>query len=301
MPTLTPAKQEIAEAQAQQLFSWEILVEEHSAVLRADANRFAEAYQTYAATAPLQGSLPPPADSDRIIKESEETLERLKGCTPFIKAYPERRLTVVNTAMLLCRMKMQLFAADYSLALEISRLKNALYAKHVFPASSLAPMVIPADPHPLLRELGIGAPANFTASIPTHSLPETPEYLPVLPGPVFASEDVDSLPHAPFSPAEIQAYQNSPDSLLDHTFIPSEPNTDLDGPFKVSAILTTAGPTRIFYVVFADGTPDAYYHRAEDFFDLLASSERSDVHKLAEIRAIDLQRFKEAVWEDNSI
>lgn len=83
MARLTVLQRETAQTLAKELFALETLVEEHSAVLRADPNQLADTYARYILTAPSEGFLPPRNNFLATIKQCEDTLASLKDCVSF--------------------------------------------------------------------------------------------------------------------------------------------------------------------------------------------------------------------------
>lgn len=74
MPRLNELQIEAAHKIAKEVFEWERLAEEHSAVLRRDPNQMAEAHAQYARDAPPAGSVPPQAQWDLWIENVGQTL-----------------------------------------------------------------------------------------------------------------------------------------------------------------------------------------------------------------------------------
>ncbi|KAF9012229.1 hypothetical protein BDZ89DRAFT_1077445, partial [Hymenopellis radicata] len=101
MAELNAAERAQVEALGQKIFDWQRLSEEHSAILRADPNAYAEAYQQYAAKAPQIGTVPPRGEYEEHILLGEQLLE--KECVTFYD-----RVEAVNTLAYLCRLQMTL-------------------------------------------------------------------------------------------------------------------------------------------------------------------------------------------------
>lgn len=73
---LTDAEQAIVAKASQDLYRYERICEEHSAVLRKDAEACIKAHQEYTANSPPMGFMPPRNEFDRYIKESENVLKK---------------------------------------------------------------------------------------------------------------------------------------------------------------------------------------------------------------------------------
>jgi hypothetical protein len=73
---LTVAEQAIVAKASQDLYRYERICEEHSAVLRRDAEACIKAHQEYTANSPPMGFMPPRNEFDRYIEESENVLKK---------------------------------------------------------------------------------------------------------------------------------------------------------------------------------------------------------------------------------
>ena len=87
---LTVAEQVVVAKASQDLYRYERICEEHSAVLRRDVEACLKAHQEYTANSPPMGFMPPSNEFDRYIEESEKVLE--KKCRTVL----EYRLMEVN-------------------------------------------------------------------------------------------------------------------------------------------------------------------------------------------------------------
>jgi hypothetical protein len=61
-------------------------------------------------------------------------------------------------------------------------------------------------------------------------------------------------------------------SLPDYTFVST--NSEGVEAFRVASILSSGRKEKLYYLVFSDEGPEAVAHSTDDFFALLASSER---------------------------
>ncbi|KAJ7246551.1 hypothetical protein B0H12DRAFT_1126108 [Mycena haematopus] len=276
-PRFTAAQRQSMQALAEQIFGWELLVEEHAAILRADPNQYATVYEAYVDNAPPIAFLPPRDDWQSSIKDCKDILTRLQGCTSF-----SDRLMVVNACSYLCRIHLIISSEeDYKAYLEMQRIKsslqNAYYSQPQFQQRFLSPTPVPSDPHPLLvRELGLGVSALTTAITPA-----VPSFPTEMPAASFSFDSLADLPRIPVTADDIAQYRQNPDSLLHSVFVCNSEDSE-DGPeaFQVSSMLTTQTAGRLFYIVFADEGPSAVCHSAVDFFPLLSSSYRIDSYTL---------------------
>jgi hypothetical protein len=73
---LTVAEQAIVTKASIDLYRYERICEEHSAVLRGDVEGFTKAHQEYTANSNPTGFMPPRDEFDRYIEESEEVLKK---------------------------------------------------------------------------------------------------------------------------------------------------------------------------------------------------------------------------------
>ena len=80
---LTVAEQAIVAKASQDLYRYERICEEHSAVLRRDPDGCTKAHQEYTANSNPMGFLPPRDEFDRYIEESEKVLE--KECSTLLE------------------------------------------------------------------------------------------------------------------------------------------------------------------------------------------------------------------------
>ncbi|KAJ7212283.1 hypothetical protein GGX14DRAFT_564755 [Mycena pura] len=243
--TLTLAQRQTAEAVAQKIVQWEVLAEEQCRILREETD-YEEVSQVYAEHAPNSlpvGSLPPREDYDVCIRQAE--LDVQKECITIID-----RLQCVGTCMFLCRVTMtKTSEEDYSMYLEMLRLRGALHKNH-------------------LLALGYQIPA-----LPTRTEPQYPL---VLDATAFTFEGLGSFQRIRVSADDIARYRRDLGPLTKHTFVMSGPDGS-EKAFRVSAMLLTGGE-KMVYVVFADDGPQAVSYSLTDFFDLLSTSERAVVH-----------------------
>ncbi|KAJ7929803.1 hypothetical protein B0H13DRAFT_1859285 [Mycena leptocephala] len=94
----------------------------------------------------------------------------------------------------------------------------------------------------------------------------------VLPARGFTVEEIASAERCPVAPAEVSAYRRNPDRLPDYTFVST--NSEGVEAFRVASILSSSRKEELYYLVFSDEGPEAVAHSTDDFFTLLASSER---------------------------
>jgi hypothetical protein len=72
-----------AEELAQKIFKWEVISEEHAAVLRTDPTQLAEVYAQRAAVTPPGNAFPPRDQLAGCIAQAELDLQTLAGATAF--------------------------------------------------------------------------------------------------------------------------------------------------------------------------------------------------------------------------
>lgn len=83
MASLTTRQRAIAEKASEDLYRYEKICEEHAAVLRKDPEGYSKAYEEYTAKSNKIGFMPPHADLDHYIEESENVL--VKNCTSLLE------------------------------------------------------------------------------------------------------------------------------------------------------------------------------------------------------------------------
>ncbi|KAJ7439927.1 hypothetical protein B0H11DRAFT_2253470 [Mycena galericulata] len=212
MPLSAP-KLKIARDIAQAVFEWEVLAEEHAAVLRQDPNQYAEVYEELERAMPPNANVLPPREQwDECIAQVAGTLEpkavafvEYVLCLSSLIVFevqlahqfnPEcSRLKAMNACFLLCRLSMSKAGEDNGTFLEMLRIRNRLqYAKFTFLflltplkfnvrcsqnhtyAKVEARFPAPADMHPLLaKRLGVEPPLPAPSSpAPSTSAPYSP-------------------------------------------------------------------------------------------------------------------------------
>ncbi|KAJ7438650.1 hypothetical protein B0H11DRAFT_2293767 [Mycena galericulata] len=157
MPLSLP-KLKIARDIAQAVFEWEVLAEEHAAVLRQDPNQYAQVYEELERGMPPNANVLPPREQwDACIAQVAGTLE------PRAVAFVDR-LKAMNACFLLCRLSMSKAGEDNGTFLEMLRIRNSLHQNHTY-AKIEARLPAPADMHPLLaKRLGMEPPLPAPSS-----------------------------------------------------------------------------------------------------------------------------------------
>jgi len=239
---LTVAELAIVAKASQDLYRYERICEEHSAILRRDPDGCLKAHQEYTANSNSMGFMPARDEFDRYIEESEEVLK--KECRTL-----HDHLHVVHAAYFLCRLLMRKMSEHgEQVDLEFISRKVELDKK--------LPYVFPKSP----------AVAIHVSSEPT---PSDYDYPITLPARAFKSNEVMNLPRVSLQKTELIRYQRCPELLHRETFV----SFDEDEVFRIPLFIT-AGQERIFYVVYADEGAEAVACTSVDLFDLLRTSER---------------------------
>jgi hypothetical protein len=88
----------------------------------------------------------------------------------------------------------------------------------------------------------------------------------------FNSTEVMNLPRVSLQETELSKYQNHPELLQRETFVSFNEDEAEYEAFRIPMFIT-AGQERIFYVVYADGGPEAVALTSIHLFDLLRTSE----------------------------
>ncbi|KAJ7350766.1 hypothetical protein DFH08DRAFT_862322 [Mycena albidolilacea] len=258
---LRPAQRMAAEELAQKVFKWEVMTEEHAAVLRSDPNQLAEVYTQCAVNTPPVGSFPPRDQLASSIAKAELDLQI--AATTF-----SERLTAISNCLFLCRATMMLAAEDdYAVFLEMNRKRSALHDQHPYATSQT---VLPPQLHPLLAK-ELASPRRPQMSTPAandHQL----QYPIALPARSLTFDEVGNAARVEVTTAAIANYRRNPDRLPNEVFV-SESSEGIEA-FRVSSILTTENQEILFYLVFAGEGPEAVCHSSEDFFALLSTSAR---------------------------
>jgi diphthamide synthase (EF-2-diphthine--ammonia ligase) len=133
MPRLSSNQLEVARTIAHRVFDWEVLSEEHAAVLRQNMNECAAAYEEVARA--TLSAFPPRDQWDRCIEELTRTLEP-KAVTMveyvilgFFRIFSRRhssRVKAVATLLFVCRLSIMKAGEDTAMCLEMLRMKNKL-------------------------------------------------------------------------------------------------------------------------------------------------------------------------------
>ncbi|KAJ6516412.1 hypothetical protein C8R45DRAFT_960047 [Mycena sanguinolenta] len=253
---LSPAQQQAAEALALKIFNWEVLSEEHAAVLRSDPNQLAEAYAQCAVTTPPVGSFPPRDQFNNCIAKAELDLQ--VASTTF-----SERLQAISNCLFLCRIHMMLAAEkDHAVYLEMKKKRSAMHNQHTYVTSQT---ILPSQLLPVLAE---DFAPRHTAQAPAREF----QYPMGLPARSLAWEEIGDYMRVKVTAAAIAGYRRNPDRLPGHIFV-LDSSEEVEA-FRVSAILTTENKEILFYLVFAGEGPEAVCHTSDVFFALLSTSAR---------------------------
>ncbi|KAJ7216579.1 hypothetical protein GGX14DRAFT_562142 [Mycena pura] len=278
MPLLSPDERELARTIAQQVFDWEVLSEEHCAVLRQNMNDYAVAYEQLEEQTP--SAFPPRDQWDRVVEQLARTLEPKAVSMieyviiAFFRIFSPRhssRLKAVATLLFLTRISLLKAGEDTNVYLEVLRIRNQLQYQNRENMPRVEMVLPPAGQmNPSLAKL-IGAPvenATPTTTLPVNLPPSAPSTrLPlVIPADNFTSASIQPVNplNAQVSWEELNRYRRNPDPLLDDAIFRSAEGEV----FKVTAITTVAkvgGRDRLFYVTFADEGPEAVAYEADYF------------------------------------
>ncbi|KAJ7821531.1 hypothetical protein B0H14DRAFT_2830952 [Mycena olivaceomarginata] len=249
------AQRMAAEELAQKIFKWEVMTEEHAAVLRSDPNQLAEVYTQCAVNTPPVGSFPPRDQLAGCIAKAELDLQI--AATTF-----SERLTAISNCLFLCRATMMLAAEDdYAVFLEMKR-----------KAFRLTAHLCRSDQHPYdTSQTELASPRRPQMSTPAandHQL----QYPTALPARSLTFDEIGNAARVEVTTAAYAGYRRNYDHLLNEIFV-SESSEGIEA-FRVSSILITENQERLFYLVFAGEGPEAVCHSLEDFFALLSTSAR---------------------------
>ncbi|KAJ7744974.1 hypothetical protein DFH07DRAFT_19863 [Mycena maculata] len=155
---LTVTQRAAANDFAHALFRWEVLIEEHGAVVRQDPNQYAIAYdEVERATTPESYTIPPREQWPALIRQLDDTLE------PKATAFVDR---LVNACFFMARLTVMMAAEDDQVDREAARIRAKLQDEHKF---AKVEMHIPktTDMHPLLvKRL---APVALSPALSTHA------------------------------------------------------------------------------------------------------------------------------------
>ena len=142
---LTVAEQAIVAKASQDLYRYERICEEHSAILRRDVEACTKAHQEYTANSPPMGFMPPHNEYDRYIEESEKVLK--KKCSTALEyaaykfdgvivliLFSVSHIHVVHAGFFLCRLLMTMVSEQHGerVYLEFIRQKVELEYAIVF-------------------------------------------------------------------------------------------------------------------------------------------------------------------------
>ncbi|KAJ6494912.1 hypothetical protein DFH09DRAFT_1206226 [Mycena vulgaris] len=254
------AQRNAAEELAQKIFKWEIISEEHAAVLRSDPNQLAEVYAQCEVNTPPIGSFPPRDQLASCIAAAELELQSM--ATTF-----SERLKAISSCLFLCRATMMLAAEDdYAVYLEMKAKRSALHNQHSYDTSQTT---LPSQLHPLLAN----ALAPPRRSVSTPAANDHPLQYPIgLPGRSFTFDEIGNAARVQVTGAAIAEYRRNPDRLPEEAFVSESPE-GLEA-FRVSSILSTENQDKLFYLVFANEGPETVYHSSDDFFALISTSAR---------------------------
>ncbi|KAJ6576847.1 hypothetical protein B0H10DRAFT_2101774 [Mycena sp. CBHHK59/15] len=254
MAPLSLAQRQAAEELAQKIFKWEIISEEHAAVLRSDPNQLSEVYTQCAVNTPPFVSCIAKAELDLQILTATTFSERLRA---------------ISNCLFLCRVNMMLAAEkDHAVYLEMKRKRSALHDQHPYDTSQT---ILPPQLHPLLAKDLAHPPRRPQAPTPAandHQL----QYPMGLLARSLTFEEIGNATRVKVTGAAIAGYRRNSDRLPDHIFV-SESSEGVEA-FRVSSILTTENKEKLFYLVFSGDGPEAVCHSSEDFFALLSTSTR---------------------------
>ncbi|KAJ6529118.1 hypothetical protein DFH09DRAFT_1185228 [Mycena vulgaris] len=243
-----------AEELAQKIFKWEIISEEHAAVLRSDPNQLAEVYARCEVNTPPIGSFPPRDQLASCIATAE------LGLQSTATTFPER-LKAISSCLFLCRPTMMLAAEDdYAVYLEMKAKRSALHNQHPYDTSQTT---LPSQLHPLLANSL--APPRRPISTPAAN--DHPLQYPIglLGRMSFTFDEIGNAARVQVTGAAIAEYRRNPDRLPEEKFVSESPE-GLEA-FKVSSILSTENQDNFFYLV-------CFYHSSDNFFALLSTSAR---------------------------
>ncbi|KAJ7695030.1 hypothetical protein B0H17DRAFT_1198741 [Mycena rosella] len=205
MAPLSHAQLQAAQELAQKIFKWEVLSEEHAAVLRTDPNQSLEAYNQCAVNMSPVGSLPPRDQFVSCIPKAELDLEN--PATTF----PER-FRAMCTCLFLCRLTMKLAAhEDYAGYLEMKRRRSALHEQHNGTSHVIPPHLPPQLP-PLL--------AGDLAHPPTPATKNSQLQYPMsLPARSLGLEEIGIATRVKVTKDAIAGYRRNPNRLPGHIFV----------------------------------------------------------------------------------
>ncbi|KAJ7764754.1 hypothetical protein B0H16DRAFT_1883379 [Mycena metata] len=200
MSRLTVAQKALAYEFAHSIFRWEVLIEEHGAVLRQNVNEYTIAYDAVErAVTPASYIVPPRDQWPEIIRTLNNTLE--PKATTIVD-----RLTAVNACFFMAKLTMSMVAEDEKVCREMRNIRASLHDNHTY---EKVEMRLPERNamHPLLVErLGLAqAPPS----------PPPSRYPSVLPAEAFCSASVAHRTRAAISQQELKDYRTNPDPLLE--------------------------------------------------------------------------------------
>jgi hypothetical protein len=139
---LTVAELAIVNKASQDLFRYERTCEEHSAVLRGDLEGYTKAHQEYTANSNPVGFMPPRAEFDRYIEESEKVLKKecrtileyalyeFDGVIVLIYCFLSH-LHVVHAAYFLCQLLMRM-VSEYGEHVYLEFISRKVELEYVF-------------------------------------------------------------------------------------------------------------------------------------------------------------------------
>ncbi|KAF8808767.1 hypothetical protein BYT27DRAFT_7095966 [Phlegmacium glaucopus] len=243
---LTVAEQAIVAKASQDLYQYERICEEHSAILLRDLEGCTKEHQEYTENSNLTGFMPPCNKFDHYIEESEKVLK--KECRTVLD-----HLHVVHAAYFLCWLLMT---------------KVSEHGEHIY-LEFISCMPIKAF---LSKQYPYIFPESSSAAIHISSEPAPSDYPTTLVVCTFELKEVMNLPRVLLQETELIQYQCNPELLQRETFVSF--NED-EADYKVFHILAfiTADQERAFYVVYADEGPEAVACTSINLFDLLCTSE----------------------------
>ncbi|KAJ7781507.1 hypothetical protein B0H16DRAFT_622284 [Mycena metata] len=261
MPRLSAEQLQLARTVAQQTFDWELLAEEHYAVLRQNMNEYAAAYEEVERH-DTPSAFPRPDQLEECMASLERTLEP-KAVTAI------ERVRATHTLMFLSRLSIMRASENFAVGLEVLRMRTALQYSHRDKYVKVD-MVLPprAEMHPYLaKQLGL-PPFQPPVAIP----PSTPaaRYPIAVPADAFTSASVQHTQLMLLTPEDVMGFRQNPDPLVGCTYL--SPGHKY---FKLAATMLIAsgdGREKLFYVVFADNGPEAVCYSSDEFFGPLESS-----------------------------
>ncbi|KAF9050944.1 hypothetical protein BDP27DRAFT_1373516 [Rhodocollybia butyracea] len=211
MPHLNAEKRKIALEQVKEIFNYNCIATEHTAVLRQDPNCLAAAYEKCSVNAPPVNFLPLPNELESYISAAEEAA--LRECVTF------EELSISN------------------------RLLGKMHTDYPYAPNTKRGLELPVNPHrhPLLAE----AFESAETSVP----PPTDEPPCLMPSSAFDSSKIKGLIRPNVTAGNIKAYKRNAELLTDLVFIVPKESGDEEDIFRVSFTMARK-KLKFYYVVF---------------------------------------------------